>query len=172
MEDVAAGIAVVGTPSHGGVWLSPDRNAKVPAALRDDSGWYEEDCQAYIAMWVFWDEFAALYPTWSREQCADRIRQWFPDEWMAATGETVSGDQSQVLADREFLAEHTQDWIVRAAWGSWHDAVPAGKVGVVASLGGTGEQLRWFLVPAQDYEARGRMFVVDVDSSVEVDAFA
>ena len=38
----------VSTPSHGGIWVSPEGLAKIPAALRETAyspgPWFEEDC--------------------------------------------------------------------------------------------------------------------------------
>ena len=49
-KEIAEGIVSVGTPSHGGIWLSPERFAQMPACLRnrnwlgEESNWFEEDC--------------------------------------------------------------------------------------------------------------------------------
>jgi hypothetical protein len=52
-EILAPGIVEVTTASHGGIWLSPERNAEVPNAVKRETfcenglyGWYEEDCDA------------------------------------------------------------------------------------------------------------------------------
>jgi hypothetical protein len=39
------------------VKLSGERNAVVPAPLRNGNGWYEEDCESYIVGMVFPGEF-------------------------------------------------------------------------------------------------------------------
>lgn len=83
---------------------------------------------------------------------------------------------------REFFAEHLGHWVSHAAWGDWHEAVPSGKVAVVATLGGRGsasypfEQTpgpvprRWFLVPFDEYEIGNTRFgfVVDPDRYEEI----
>src|SRR3972149_4268130 len=43
-ERIARGIMRYRTPGHGGDHLSARRQAEMPAALRLDDGWYEEDC--------------------------------------------------------------------------------------------------------------------------------
>jgi len=183
--DIAPGIAEVGTDSHGGIKLSPERNREVPAALRRSSGWYEEDCEAAIAMWAFPGEYAQhragrrrdgddWVDQWAdvdfvREDSADRVRRWFPDGWEAATGEAVTAEQSHVRAEQEFLAAHASDLVTVAATAS---AQHPGMVEVSATPGGrrpgfdetwaqAGE--RTFLVPREEYEAgRGKFgFVVD-----------
>lgn len=59
-EILAPGIVQFTTASHGGIWLSPERNAQVPARLKRRTflrnglkGWYEEDCDAEIVFRVF-----------------------------------------------------------------------------------------------------------------------
>lgn len=56
----AEGIVEFTTASHGGIWLSPERNAQVPLELRYSAfmgngllGWYEEDEDAEIPYRVF-----------------------------------------------------------------------------------------------------------------------
>ena len=41
----APGIATTTTASHGGIKLSPEPNAAIPAPLRTADGWYEEDAE-------------------------------------------------------------------------------------------------------------------------------
>ena len=57
---------------HGGFHLDAARNAKVPPALREPDGWYEEDCA--------WAAVAQAFPELFTEyewRCADRtIRDW------------------------------------------------------------------------------------------------
>ena len=43
---LAAGVVSVATDGHGGIWLSSDRLAQMPADERSTDGWYEEDCEA------------------------------------------------------------------------------------------------------------------------------
>jgi hypothetical protein len=54
-EILAPGIVLFTTASHGGIWLSPERNAQVPMKLKRSTfcqnglrGWYEEDCDAQL----------------------------------------------------------------------------------------------------------------------------
>lgn len=60
-KDIAPGLAFVGTPSHGGFWLSPDRWAEFrhffptfrPFA---GDGWLKEDIDYNLAL-LLWPEF-------------------------------------------------------------------------------------------------------------------
>ena len=54
------GIAFVSTPSHGGFYVPPALNSRVPAEHRaitfnrqGESGWYEEDCDAALVVLAF-----------------------------------------------------------------------------------------------------------------------
>ena len=57
---IADGIIAVTTPSHGGIWLSPERLAEMPKHLRKCSftrdNWFEEDA-AWCAVALAWPEF-------------------------------------------------------------------------------------------------------------------
>lgn len=57
-REIAHGVTVVATPSHGGYYLDSLANALVPAPIRIASGWYEEDCDwSRVAL-----AFPALFP--------------------------------------------------------------------------------------------------------------
>lgn len=63
-RDVAPGLAWVSTPSHGGLWLSPERWAMLRAALPGagsyaPDGWLEEDLDWAQAAIVFPEAFTA-----------------------------------------------------------------------------------------------------------------
>lgn len=169
-DPLADGITVVSTASHGGIRLSDSRNQQVPVPLRIDSGWYEEDCEANLAIVAFPDVFSAEQVASARDQ----VREWFPDRFEAWTGEKVTADQSHVVAEREFFAAHADDLITVAAYGSWHESVPDGHVGVVARVGGrSGDGPdRYFLVPSADYDVSNQLgLVIDKDRHSETDAF-
>lgn len=59
-EILAPGIVLFSTASHGGIWLSPERNKQVPMRIKRRTfmgnglrGWYEEDCDAEIVYRFF-----------------------------------------------------------------------------------------------------------------------
>lgn len=90
------GIVGVHTAGHGGYKLSPERNAQVPAALRRRSGWYEEDCEAAIVTMTFPNETSRYknVEQW-RQSGARDVRDWFPDEFEKATGQTIKHGESR-----------------------------------------------------------------------------
>ena len=66
IEVIAHGIYAIETASHGGIRLSPERNAAVPGYFQTstfnrqgESGWYEEDVDWCIPALVFPAEFTA-----------------------------------------------------------------------------------------------------------------
>jgi len=52
-EMLCYGIGTVGTPSHGGIKLDRKHNSLIPEYMRQDGGWYEEDCDWAIPFCVF-----------------------------------------------------------------------------------------------------------------------
>lgn len=150
----APGIMQYSTASHGGFHLSPTRNAEMPAALRIDSGWYEEDCEWALVAVAFPVVFAAAVD--DARRC---VKSWEPDRWEAWTGEVVTAAESHVVADREFAAAHVGHYVTCSAFGSWKEGVPAGMVGVCARQASSGTE-RWFLVPADQYALRGQFGMV------------
>lgn len=61
-REVAPGIVRVDTPSHGGYWLSEQRQAEIPANIvpfTGDRAWWEEDCDWAVVALMWPDEFCA-----------------------------------------------------------------------------------------------------------------
>jgi hypothetical protein len=65
-KEVAPGIILYTTASHGGFWLSPERNEKISKQQKLEtfcqngiSGWYEEDCDAGIVRKSFPEFFGS-----------------------------------------------------------------------------------------------------------------
>jgi hypothetical protein len=140
VDHVAPGIAVVGTPSHGGVKLSPERNRLIPKALRQSSGWYEEDCEAAIPGLYF----PSAWPHWSQDRFEESVKRWSPDAYEEATGRTVLPGESSVRDEKVWADAHANDYVVR---GGSADERPGFKR-VKAHLGdGTAAE---FLVPVED----------------------
>ncbi len=61
---LAEGIISYGTPSHGGIWLSAERRAKLPAGIKNflsdhkcvtDNSWWEEDCD-WVVPYLFFQK--------------------------------------------------------------------------------------------------------------------
>jgi hypothetical protein len=59
---LAEGIIDCSTPSHGGIWLSPERQAKIPTGTRNflnSLEWWEEDCDWSVPYVLFADDIRA-----------------------------------------------------------------------------------------------------------------
>ncbi|WP_159952365.1 hypothetical protein [Rhizobium sp. 18065] len=154
----ADGIVFHSTSGHGGFHLTPERNVKVLETLRKSSGWYEEDAEWAIVALIFPDVF-----TTSERTCADEtIRNTWPLEWEHIHGRPLKPGASWTKDKAAFEQEHIGDWVVTSAIRSSHHA---GMVEVVARRDGSStsqDEERRFMVPAAEYETRGRFgFVID-----------
>lgn len=152
------GIVSHATSGHGGFHLSVARNVKVLSALRNTSGWYEEDAESAIVALTFPDAFT----TYERRCCDETIRNTWPVEWERIHGRRLEPGESWTKDKKAFEQKHVGDWVVTSAIRS---SLHAGMVEVVArrssSSVGQDEESR-FLVPSAEYERRGRFgFVID-----------
>lgn len=80
VEDIAPGLQLITTPSHGGFKLSEALNAMVPLAWREASfnqqgmaGWYEEDCDVCLVILTFPQSFKPA----EREQAKAGFKAFF-----------------------------------------------------------------------------------------------
>lgn len=115
---VADGIATVFSErQRDGAWVSPERNAAIPEALRQDSGWYEGNASFVVKM-TFPDEFASQSRTQGlvagRRNDADYqyahatsvVQRWYPFEYEAATGIEVPPENSPIKREELWRREH------------------------------------------------------------------
>ncbi|AZZ54889.1 DUF7007 domain-containing protein [Rathayibacter iranicus] len=168
VEQPAPGIAIAGTPSHGGMKLSAARNRAIPAPLRRLGGWYEEDCEAHIVGMYFPDAF----PRRSPESSRDGVVRWFPDAYEEATGETLLPGQSP-QRDRDIWdTAHVDDLVVTSAR---TDPDQPGQV-LVTARRASDKQESVFRVPKAEYDSlrtsdelgRHGRFVVDPTQFEEI----
>jgi hypothetical protein len=152
------GIVSHATAGHGGFHLSAARNVKVLEALRNASGWYEEDVEWAIVA----QTFPEVFTTYERRSANETIRNTWPIEWEQIHGCQLQPGGSWTKDKKTFEQEHIHDWIVTSAIRSSHNA---GMVEVVARCSSTGicqDEERRFLVPSAEYQTRGRFgFVID-----------
>lgn len=153
VEHPAPGISVVYAPGHGGIKVSPERNKVIPAPLRNRGGWYEEDCEASIVGMYHPEAFPHLDGDYDH---ASSVKQWFPDAYEKATGETVTADESHVRAEAEWQQIHAGKWQVVGAGRSDDEA---GMVEVSLQRVGhayeAGAECRNVLVPTGEYDMYG-----------------
>jgi hypothetical protein len=163
----------VSTPSHGGFKVKAKASALIPNAFHRSDGWYEEDVDWAILVWFLDD----LDPE-NRDKARTFLRSWRWREWELLYGDTIPLEESAPKAEAQFLEAQKDDLLVTAAFGNWHDLVPTGMVGVVATVGASrepGTPKRHFLVPSVEYDARHNRpcghFVVDPTRHQEVRPF-
>jgi hypothetical protein len=167
----------IDTPGHGWLVLSPEENARVPAAFRMPD--YEEDCAWSIAVLAVpalleGSAFKHLDTPAKRaatlERARETCRNYYPDAFAAITGEQPTCENSVLLAELKFHADHANDWVVISAVGDictcgnrrcrcWHDGVPKGFVLGTATQGGQrgrGVAERDYLILQSRYVARDR----------------
>jgi hypothetical protein len=89
------GVVIVVTAGHGGALLSPERNALVPAPLRDPEGCYEEDLDIAIPIICFPDAWRAYLGTGAEAsallekhvtQAHQALKDSMPDAYSRAFG--------------------------------------------------------------------------------------
>lgn len=133
-DQIVPGVWSVGTPSHGGFLLSPERQAAMPTAVRRDGSAYEEDVDWCLVALVFGNEFTGI-PCGERtmaEIARDHARNHCPDEYAAVTGHTPTAETSMAVRRRETYVASLGEFVVTSAFGDWADWVPRGKVGIYA----------------------------------------
>lgn len=163
-EHIAPGITFVSTASHGGFKVSPELNRKIPASMRREDGWYEEDLDWAIVPIIYPEPF----DTKTRDRAITTLKNWRPKLYERFFEERLAPGESYIRDEELFLREHRDDYLVMSAFGSWHKDVPPGFVGVFAGRGGrskTGrypEDTAWFMVTETEYDERGpHGFVID-----------
>lgn len=148
---ITRGINFYTTASHGGYKVSKKMNEQIPRYLRLDDGWYEEDCHWAHVVIAFpqhfsEDEYKAAYAN---------LKEW---NWRAFeihfNFALQPGESSK--KDREmFEFENRDNQIAVAAFGDWHEKVPAGMVGVVVGTPSKKfEDEQTILVPQNEYDLR------------------
>lgn len=148
------------TAGHGGFHLSAARNRLVDPALRNDSPWYEEDCEwAIVAL-----TFPNLFTTYERKCADETIRHTWPETWELIHGRTLAAGECRSKDRCAFEQAHAGDWAVNSAIYSGHHAGMTEVVATKGGLRGAGAERR-FLVPSDEYADRGSFgFVIDESS--------
>lgn len=115
MTILAPGIVYFDTPSHGGVWLSPEQNAKVPMSIKRRtfcgngiSGYYEEDQDLDVLARIFPDLFGY------REGYSESLPDDRPVNKLDAVTERLMQDRPPMADDEleQFVNAHAVDGIV------------------------------------------------------------
>lgn len=161
------GIWSVTTASHGGIWLSEERNSSVPWHMRNRSGWYEEDVEYCIPMVVFPEEFRFEEKPERKDEAWASFKNNYPEDYEKFTGKVLEPGESRAKDEATWFEENKDRWIVVTAWADNFSFVPDGYVGVATMLGGYGRhpngvgERRCYLIPKETYdELKTPYFVV------------
>jgi hypothetical protein len=161
---LAPGIISYGTPSHGGIHVSPTKNILIPEYMRNKDGWYEEDCEWAKVATVFPDLFSPK----DRDLAKNTLKSWLPDAYEKFYGVIIPPGESFAKDQRQFHIDHANDFVVSSASGDWKEGVPKGMVKCHAVKGPVVDGIQVtndegvFLVPEKEYQLRGHFgFVID-----------
>ncbi len=159
-RNITRGINFYTTASHGGYVLSAGMNKRIPEQFRSEDRSYEEDCDWAIVVTFLPENIGETV----RDQAAKTLRDWNPDAYEFKYGVELKPGQSYIKDRKRLEEENASKYVTVAAWGDWHDQVPAGMVGIKAHMKSEGID-GWFLVPTVEYQARdmstGIGFVID-----------
>ena len=104
------------TSSHGGVKVSPEKNLEIPEYMRNEHGWYEEDCDWAIPATVFEQEYLASIQDSTKQANAQEeirkcLRHWHPDAYEKWHGVSVQEGESKLFGpDQEWEEESEEDF--------------------------------------------------------------
>ena len=123
VEPLADGVVFVSTASHGGAWLSPAAQARMPATIVPMHGrrWYEEDCEICAVLLVFgpaekFDRTAAILS----------LAQYTPD-WLDAIAPLAACvNAAQVRRIRDLHDSYARD--AKPDFGAWRRGSVNGAV--------------------------------------------
>lgn len=171
-DEIIPGVWSVGTPSHGGLLLSPERQAAMPDGVRRAGAAYEEDAEWSLVALAFLNEFAAIAcgERTMADIALEHARNWYPVEYAILTGETPTAANSSGIRRRQAYEAVIGRFVVTSAFGDWADWVPKGKIGIIAREAvrvspegflDYGDVQRRGLVDAVRYDSRGIVSVWD-----------
>jgi hypothetical protein len=160
----AAGIISYSTANHGGFHLSQARQEDMQDCLRNENGWYEEDCEWCKVVVSFPDIFKHehLLSAW------DTLRNWHYRAYEKITGINLQHGESYTKDKALFFEKHKDNWVVISALRCEHDNT---LVEVTATRGGKrlfNGQEKQFVVTAKDYDKRDRFGFVITDQDETV----
>jgi hypothetical protein len=168
IKEIAKGIIQVYTPGHGGYKVYAKLNRQIPEYMRNDNGWYEEDCEIAHVQVVFPQFFKPEHVVASKES----LKNYNPDAYEKFYGIALKPGESNTRDRKIFEKETENKLVVTSAFGDWEESVPKGMIGVYAAKGGyRGKEYSetLFLVPAFEYENRSRFgFVIEDENKYPV----
>jgi len=170
-RELIPGVVFLGTPSHGGFWISEQRRKVMHGALCLDSPWYEEDVNWSLIYLAFPKEIQQAEPEkFFRRYVAaiQTVKNWLPEMYEEFFRVTIPHGQSYIKDKNTFLRVNEGKLAVFSAVGVDNGMVKvcAGKIDPEADdfRGIDTKSKLEFLVPKADYDQRGNFsFIVDPD---------
>lgn len=102
---LADGIVSVSTASHGGVKLSPERQARMPDEFKCKGGWYEEDCDWCLPFVVFQADIMAFGDEYAVRNILagshiKTLKNWHPEKFEQWFGTVLQPGESYIKDER------------------------------------------------------------------------
>jgi len=119
----------------------------IPEPFRHEGGWYEEDVDYNIAVFFL----PHLFKAEQVERARQAIKNEYPLQWERHFNVTLAPEESRGKREIIFRQTNRGRYQVSAAWGDWHEKVPAGMVGAVARKIDEDGSEQWVLIPKPDY---------------------
>ena len=182
--ELIPGVWSVSTPSHGGIKVTPQFNAKIPDYAKTSiygaphSGWYEEDVDWCIPYCFLEQDLNAtrnieVLAVLRERHYIRALKEYHPDIYEQWTGTVLAPGESRVKDEKTWQATHIHDLQAVGAEGprTWNTC-PEGFVLVSCCYGGRMypvRSLRQFLIPKEKYQLPHiGTFIVDPEKYQEV----
>lgn len=150
----ATGITFYSTAGHGGIKVSDGLNKLIHSTWRNDSGWYEEDCEWAIVAFHFQGVFEEHL-----DSAIKILKDWYPEKFERVSGCQVQPHESFKLRRKAFEAENINNFVGSTAYGDWDSRVPKDHVGVVMKRKCDGAE-KFIIVTKEHYDGRGEFGLV------------
>lgn len=163
------------TSSHGGMHITVAKKSELPQPFQKLGVWFEEDCQWWIPIAflpglaedivegnVSNSHFPYLIADDLRVEAVKQVKEWSPYDYEKATGHKVTAEESHVVAEDLWYAEHKDKLLCISAVGISDDDAGVGDgkdrwVKVTACVGGRDRRGHYcgetseYLVPKDEY---------------------
>ena len=160
-EEIVPGIVFHSTAGHGGFEVCKKLNNTIPDYMRNEDGWYEEDCEWCKIAVIFHEYFLKEYAS-----ALSTLKNWYPDEYQKHFGVSLRTNESHTLERRAFIKDSTNKYVVVSAIRADNGIVRchAVKGGRLKNGQYASGDHKTFLVPEAEYKIP---FVIDVDRHKE-----
>lgn len=158
-------IVFYSTCSHGGFRISSKFKKMIDSGWNRTKVWFEEDCEFAIVVYTFKQYFSdADYIS-----AIDKLKNWYPYEYMNVTGEILTSSDSFIISRDEFNDRHKNDYIVVSAVFNKDDRNKVDVYAVIGGFNGDRNTTKRFIVDSDEYCKRNNHgFVIDLNRHEEI----